>query len=155
MPDGKTHNAINAAVLTAVLVGFYLIIKEGMDPSSIYLNNYTIVAFSAAYIFATLFLSPDLDISSKPYRRWGILKILWWPYKEIFKHRGLSHHPIFGPLSIVLNLAVIVAAFFLMAGIDFKSIPSSLLIAGVSGIVLSIEMHIIADNVVSKMKVFF
>jgi uncharacterized metal-binding protein len=152
IPDGKTHDAINAAVLTIVLAGFYYALREGIDPIINYVDGYTIVAFSAAYIFATLFLSPDLDIDSKPYQRWGVLKGLWWPYKEIFKHRGMSHHPVIGPLSIVLNLIAIVAAVFLIAGINYKTIPFSLVIATVTGMVFSMEVHIISDNVVSKFK---
>ncbi|MDK2830862.1 MAG: hypothetical protein PWQ75_614 [Methanolobus sp.] len=155
IPDGKTHDAINAAVLTIVLIGFYYAFREGINPVVTYLDNYTIAAFSIAYIFATLFLSPDLDISSKPYKRWGVLRVLWWPYKELFKHRGLSHHPVIGPLSIVLNLLVIVAAVFLLIGIDYELIPSSLMIASIGGIVLSIEVHIISDNMVSKFKSIF
>ena len=155
IPDGKTHDAINAAVLTIVLIGFYYAFREGIAPVTAYLDSYTIAAFSVAYIFATLFLSPDLDISSKPYKRWGILRILWWPYKELFKHRGLSHHPVIGPLSIVLNLAVIVAAVFLIIGIDYEAIPSSLMVSSITGMVLSIEVHIISDNVVSKVKGIF
>ncbi|WP_196214075.1 metal-binding protein [Methanolobus vulcani] len=152
IPDGKTHDAINAAVLTIVLAGFYYAVREGIDPFITYLDNYTIIIFSAAYIFATLFLSPDLDINSKPYIRWGILKGIWWPYKEIFKHRGLSHHPVIGPLSIVLNLLIIVAAVFLIAGINYETIPSSFVIASITGMVFSMEVHIISDSVVSKFK---
>ncbi|WP_321431256.1 metal-binding protein [uncultured Methanolobus sp.] len=155
MPDGKTHDAINAAVLTIVLAGFYYAVKEGIDPGIVYLDSYTIIVFSAAYIFATLFLSPDLDISSRPYKRWGIFRILWWPYKEIFKHRGLSHHPVIGPLSIVFNLIVIVAAIFLMAGINYEAIPSSLVIASITGMVFSMEVHIISDSIVSRFKGLF
>ena len=138
-----------------VLVGFYYITREGIAPVSNYLDIYTILSFSMAYIFATLFLSPDLDISSKPYKRWGVLRILWWPYKELFKHRGLSHHPVFGPLSIALNFSLIIIAFMLLAGIDTESIPSGLVMACIAGLVLSIEVHIIADNVVSKIKEIF
>ncbi|WMW25102.1 metal-binding protein [Methanolobus sediminis] len=152
IPDGKTHDAINAAVLTVVLAGFYYAFREGIGPVITYLDGYTIVAFSVAYIFATFFLSPDLDINSKPYKRWGFLRIIWWPYKELFKHRGLSHHPVIGPLSIVSNLLVIVAAVFLIMGINYEVIPSNLMISTIAGMVLSIEVHIISDNVVSKFK---
>lgn len=108
--------------------------------------------FSAAYLFATFFLSPDLDVTCKSYRRWGILRLLWWPYKEIFKHRGLSHNPIIGPLTIVLNLAVIVSVLLMLGGIDLRSIPSGFIIASVAGMVLSMEVHIISDNVITKIK---
>ncbi|WP_340818197.1 metal-binding protein [Methanolobus sp. WCC4] len=155
MPDGKTHDTINAAVLIAVIFGLYYLIWKEIAVISVYLNTYTILSFSLAYMFATFFLSPDLDVNSKPYKRWGVLRFLWWPYKEIFKHRGFSHNPVIGPLTIVLNLAVIVAAILLLGGFDLRSIPSSFIIATTAGMVLSMEVHIISDNVISRMKRIF
>lgn len=156
MPDGKTHEAINAAVLVASIAGLYYF-SAGYGNAAIarYLDIYTIVTFAVAYIFATFFLSPDLDIDSKPYRRWRMLRILWWPYKVIFRHRGLSHNPVIGPVSIVLNLALIVVPLLLLAGVSLQGLPSGLVISAIAGIVLSIEVHIISDNVISRMKSAF
>jgi len=106
-------------------------------------------------LFATFFLSPDLDIESKPYKRWRIFKFLWWPYKVIFKHRGISHNPILGPLSIVLNLALIVAVLLLLMGVDLYKIPLRLIVAATTGMCLSMEVHIISDFLISKMKSYF
>lgn len=156
MPDGKTHEVINAAVLMASIGGLYCF-SAGYGNAVIarYVDTYTILTFAAAYIFATLFLSPDLDIDSKPYRRWRMFRVLWWPYKVIFKHRGLSHNPVIGPVSIVLNLALIVVPLLLLAGVSLQSLPSGLVVAAIAGIVLSIEVHIISDNVISRMKSVF
>ncbi|MDY0387621.1 MAG: metal-binding protein [Methanolobus sp.] len=155
MPDGKTHEIINVAVLLIVLSVLSYIIWEENSIATKYIDTYLILVFSMSYLFATFFLSPDLDINSTPYKRWKMLRILWWPYKVIFKHRGFSHHPIIGPLSIILNLAVIVAALLLLAGVEPRSIPSSLIIATTAGMVLSIEVHIVSDSLVSKMKSMF
>jgi Uncharacterized metal-binding protein len=155
MPDGKTHDTINAAVLIAVIFGLYYLIWKETAIASGYLNTSTILAFSVSYLFATFFLSPDLDINSKPYKRWGMLRIIWWPYKVVFKHRGFSHHPIVGPLSIVLNLAVVVIALLLIGGVDLQKIPLSFTVAATAGIVLSMEVHIISDNIISKIKSIF
>ena len=152
MPDGKTHEIINAAVLLVVLSFISYIMWEENSIAIKYLDNYVILAFSLSYMFATFFLSPDLDINSTPYKRWKMLRILWWPYKVVFKHRGFSHHPIIGPLSIILNFAVIVAALLLLAGVELQSISSSFIIATTAGMVLSIEVHIVSDSLVSKIK---
>lgn len=153
MPDGKTHDMINAAVLMVAVAGLMHIatLKEPVVFAS-YLNTYIILVFAVAYLFATFFLSPDLDINSKPYRRWGALKVLWWPYKTIFKHRGFSHNLILGPMSIVINLALIVVPVLLLAGIEPRSLPLGFILAAIAGMVLSMEVHIISDSFISRMK---
>lgn len=156
MPDGKTHEMINAAVLLVAIAGLMHLatLKEPVVFAS-YLNTHTILVFAVAYLFATFFLSPDLDINSKPYRRWGALKFLWWPYKVMFKHRGFSHNLILGPLSIVMNLALIVVPIILLAGVDLQSLPLDIIIAAIAGMVLSMEVHIISDSFISRMKSTF
>ncbi|MDW7733165.1 MAG: metal-binding protein [Methanolobus sp.] len=156
MPDGKTHEMINAAVLMVAISGLiYLATLREPAAFARYLNIYTILIFAVAYMFATFFLSPDLDINSKPYRRWGLFKILWWPYKVIFKHRGFSHNLVLGPLSIVMNLALIVVPVLLLAGIELRNLPLDFIMAAVAGMVLSMEVHIISDSLISRMKGVF
>jgi uncharacterized metal-binding protein len=155
MPNVKTHDTINTAVLVAVLSGLYYLMWKEIGFVSIYLNTYTLLVFSLAYLFATFYLSPDLDTNSKPYKRWGMLRILWWPYKVIFKHRGFSHNPILGPLSIILNLGLIIAALLLLGGVDLQIIPTNFIIPAMAGMVLSMEVHIISDSFVSKLKSIF
>lgn len=156
MPSGKTHELINITVLAATLAGLYYVSTRQETAMVIgYLNTYTILAFSISYLFATFFLSPDLDTKSRPYKRWKILRILWWPYRIIFKHRGFSHNIIVGPLTILLNLALIVFAFLLLTGIRLQNIPLWIVIAATIGIVLSIEIHIISDSFFSKVKSLF
>ncbi|MEL4304673.1 DUF2227 family putative metal-binding protein [Methanococcoides sp. LMO-2] len=153
MPDAKTHDAINIGTMIAILAGLsYLVIWEKNSIAVRYLNSYTIALFSMSYLFGTFFLSPDLDIESTPYKRWGVLRFIWWPYKVIFKHRGISHNPILGPLSIVANLAVIVALLLLLAGVDLHTVPLRFAVVAIVGVMLSIEVHIISDFLVSKMK---
>lgn len=44
-------------------------------------------------------LSPDLDLDSSIYRRWGPFRFLWWPYQKLLPHRSVfSHSFIVGPL---------------------------------------------------------
>ncbi|NPE27924.1 metal-binding protein [Methanococcoides sp. SA1] len=156
MPDGKTHDTINIGVLVIVLAGiFYLMMGNLSEMAARYLDIYTISVLSLSYIFATFFLSPDLDIESKPYKRWKMFRILWWPYKVIFKHRGFSHNPIIGPLSIVINFALIVALLLLFMGVELHQEHSRYIVAATTGMILSMEIHIISDFLISKMKNWF
>lgn len=152
MPDGKTHETINTIVLLALLSGFCYIASEQNIAALRELDTTFLIVFTLGYTFATFFLSPDLDIKSKPYKRWGILRLFWWPYKVIFRHRGYSHHPVIGPISIILNLAIIVALFFRIGGYQVQSIPPDIIIPATAGMIVSMEVHIISDSFVSKLK---
>lgn len=140
-------------VLLAVF--YYLLIWKKAPMVTRYLDTYTILAFSLSYLFATFFLSPDLDTKSRSYKRWKILRILWWPYRIIFKHRGVSHNVVLGPLSILLNLVLIGFALVILAGIEVRPIPLRFAVAVIVGIVLSIDVHIISDSLISKIKHVF
>lgn len=50
-----------------------------------------IVLFMVSSFLGEYYLSPDLDTNSKAHSAWGVFRILWWPYKRFFKHRGSSH----------------------------------------------------------------
>ncbi|NKB74898.1 MAG: hypothetical protein GKR83_10300 [Synechococcus sp. s2_metabat2_7] len=66
---------------------------------------------AAAFLFGGLFLSPDLDINSRPYQRWGVLRWLWWPYQRLIHHRSvLSHSPFLGTAIRLAYLSLLVAA---------------------------------------------
>lgn len=55
------------------------------------------------------FLSPDLDIRSRPFQRWGPLRSLWLPYQKSIAHRSAwSHAPILGTTLRLLYLGVMV-----------------------------------------------
>jgi uncharacterized metal-binding protein len=154
MPNGHDHTIINITVLIVIVSGLYAWISQSDSATPMgYQIIHLIAVFSIFYIFGTLFLSPDLDINSTPYKRWGIFRFLWWPYKVLFKHRGLSHHPIFGPVTIILNFALIlIPVLILLLKFEVEySIPVEVIASMVSGIVLSIETHILADRVVSKL----
>ena len=61
-----------------------------------------IILMVSVFMFGTKYVSPDLDIDSVPYRRWGILRVLFWPFLKIVSHRDTwSHHIIIGPISVV------------------------------------------------------
>jgi uncharacterized metal-binding protein len=54
---------------------------------------------TAAMLFAGLMFGPDLDLHSRPYRRWGPLRFMWKPYQAALEHRSkFSHGPILGTI---------------------------------------------------------
>ena len=66
-----------------------------------------------ATVFSGLMLSPDLDLESGPYHRWGPLRYLWWPYKSVIPHRSpLSHSLVVGPTLRIVYFLFMVWVFF-------------------------------------------
>ncbi len=57
-------------------------------------------------------LGPDLDTRSIHYKRWGLLRWIWIPYRGSLKHRSIfSHGPIIGTL---LRVVYVLAWGFLL-----------------------------------------
>lgn len=139
MPSHRTHERINLFLLI------------GIVPILIYLNIVclNIFIFVLAYVFSTFFLSPDLDVDSRIYKRWGLLRILWKPYKDAFKHRKTSHHIIFGPISLIGYLAFMVLLLMWAVGAEINYNDVRLFVV-CAGLVMAIEAHIFSDIVVKK-----
>jgi uncharacterized metal-binding protein len=92
LASGRTHEIVNLIVL---------------PPAVYYLQPSDFVSFTAGYLVGTFFLTPDNDIYlSKPNKRWKILKIIWIPYTKIFKHRGVSHIPLYGTVFKIIYLSI-------------------------------------------------
>ena len=52
---------------------------------------------AGSFLVGGLWLSPDLDTLSRPLQRWGPLRWIWWPYRQLVPHRSLfSHGPLIG-----------------------------------------------------------
>ena len=65
---------------------------------------------ASAFVLGGLLLSPDLDTRSNPTRRWGPLRVLWWPYRRLLSHRSLvSHTPLLGTAGRLAYLGTAVA----------------------------------------------
>jgi len=138
IPSHATHERINTALLIIIIV------------SSVYYKFYliTILIFSIAFIFGTYYISPDIDVDSRIYRRWGLLRFFWKPYKDLFKHRGLSHNLILGPATLIGYLACLIYIGLYLAGITIQLDVRMGVIA--AGMVAAIELHILADMFLSK-----
>ncbi len=111
------------------------------------------MAFSLAYVGGSLFLSPDLDLEgSAPARRWGPFRLLWKPYAALFRHRGLSHSPIWGPLTRFAYLALLFLVVWATVSAVLPSpppVPSSLWAPVVVGAVLPQVLHVLVDRLLT------
>lgn len=142
------HLKVEMAVLAACEIGVVLLQHRGVvgwrDGG----------VFLLAYLFSSLFLSPDLDLSgSRASRRWGVGRILWLPYAIVFRHRRLSHHLLLGPLTRITYLGGIVLAVFsvigLVTGRAFQpfSPERRILLCVLAGLYLPNQIHILVDRV--------
>jgi uncharacterized metal-binding protein len=169
MPNYRTHTGVNFGIGLPVI--YYGVFIQN------YLNRDLVLIASASFIWATFFLSPDLDLGqSKVTQNWGALKPLWWGYYKLFKHRGLSHSLIFSSFTRIIYLTFMMAFLYfgshlvidLYAGTEIKEAAISLqgrfldslsqssskiveykeyLLASVLGIVFSDWIHIVMDRV--------
>lgn len=87
MPGFAGHTIANSLVLLGTTA--HMISDHWSMPE--------IVAVDAGILISTLVLSPDMDLyTSRSMEDWGPLKIFWWPYARIVKHRDELHTPVLG-----------------------------------------------------------
>lgn len=146
MPSGKKHIQINWIFLVILNIIIIIFIHD------ISLKHY--ILFNILFILTSYFISPDIDINSSVYKRWGLLRWIWYPYREIMKHRGASHSFIWGPISILMNLALfasiivlIVASIDLLTEIQLTPLMLEIGIIITICVVLICWIHIIADKI--------
>ena len=141
MPGHDTHEKISIVMLV-----FFILFLIHVNT-----NNRHIVIFCIFYIFATYYLSPDLDTNSRIYRRWGLLKWLWWPYLKLMKHRQSSHSIVLGPISILIYLGMIIISGLLIINyiipLQLNGFSTDIPLLIVICVFLITEIHIIADKI--------
>jgi uncharacterized metal-binding protein len=113
------------------------------------------------FLLGGLLLSPDLDTRSNPTRRWGALRLLWWPYRRLLRHRSLlSHSPVLGSAGRLAYLGGLVLlgatalqplglgspAVVLTAAQDLWRQHQLLLLSLLAGIEASSWLHLIQDG---------
>jgi uncharacterized metal-binding protein len=70
---------------------------------------------ASAHLLGGLYLSPDLDLRSAPYKRWGWLRWIWIPYQRFIPHRSpLSHAPVIGSLIRLAYLSLWLSALWVI-----------------------------------------
>ncbi len=105
MPSGKTHDRLTFVTAAASLPVWLVVSPQH--------NVVNYLCGVGAYLFSGFWLSDDLDTDSLCYKRWGLFKFLWWPYRTFVPHRScLSHGPVIGPL---LRVAYFAAAVWISA----------------------------------------
>lgn len=105
MPSGRTHDAITLILAAPTFALTY----------AATVNLPISIAVIVSFVFGGFMFGPDLDTLSNQYARWGIFRLLWFPYRSIFKHRSRwSHGLIFGTLfRVVYCMGVLKIAVFL------------------------------------------
>jgi len=108
MPNHQTHDAIGV-VSTLPIAGVALYLHTPVVDTSI---------LAIGIILSTYFLSPDLDLYSRIYKRWGILRWIWLPYQHCIPHRSWLSHS--GPISATIRIAYLllwILPLILLSGI--------------------------------------
>ena len=114
-----------------------------------------------SFLLGGLLLSPDLDTRSNPTRRWGPLRLLWWPYRNLLRHRSLlSHSPLLGSCGRLLYLGVLLIGLSWLAQPLGTPTPAALVqlaqqlwrwhqprvIAALVGLEASAWLHLVQDG---------
>jgi uncharacterized metal-binding protein len=99
MPSGRTHDRITLWALPPI-AGLTLLWSQ---------SSQTTLIVAGAFLFGGLMLSPDLDIRSRPYQRWGAMRWIWLPYRRLGHRSWLSHGPIVGSALRIVYLSLVVA----------------------------------------------
>ena len=135
MTSGKNH-------LKLGLVCLYILFSVWFW----YYNLINTFMYMTGFLFGLIFLSPDLDIkNSQPYKSWGPLRFVWWPFQKFIKHRGISHNIIFGPV-VIIGYFLLIFGIVIIELLKLDSLQSISLVWACIGVVVAIELHIIIDR---------
>ena len=164
MPKGKTHENLLLKFIPFVLVIFFFI---GVN-LPIRLDIYGLLVINA-YLIGGYFFSPDLDIDSSVYRRWGIFRWIWLPYKNLISHRSkLSHGILIGTIIRILYFFILISIIFmtliyisigelpieqyLLKTINYTIINKYYFLSILLAFELSADVHIFSDRIYSFVK---
>lgn len=103
MPSGKTHDNVNLISLS-----LFIFILTWLGYNSIIYS----ACFAVGYIFATFLFGPDLDTYSSLYKRWGLFRFIWLPYRKIFPHRSFFTHGLI--VSDIIRIAYLLGWLYLI-----------------------------------------
>lgn len=102
MANYKTHTGFN--------LFFTLPISVGLGYYFIQPSEKLLVTFTAAFIYGTLFMNPDLDLVHQInlFSLRGFLTLPFRGYSKVFKHRGISHSFLMGSFTRIIWLSATV-----------------------------------------------
>ena len=146
MAQYKTHSFVNIIIaLPLFLWGIFYTYKP----------NYEImIIFSICFIYSTLYMSPDVDISNKIklFSIRGLLTLPFRFYSLIFKHSGIFHSFFLGTITRVLWLSSFFYIFlfflnkpFINNNQLFTLLKGDYFLYGFAAIVLADLCHLILD----------
>ncbi|MCS6860589.1 MAG: metal-binding protein [Abditibacteriales bacterium] len=102
MPSAKTHDRVTLLLAPPAFAATWAVTQSPVIATAV----------TAGWLFGGLMFGPDLDTQSKAYQRWGPLRVLWYPYKVIFRHRSrLSHGLLLGTAVRVLYFTAALTLF--------------------------------------------
>jgi uncharacterized metal-binding protein len=127
-----------------------------------------IAVVDAGIVIANFVLSPDLDLfNSKSMEDWGWMRIFWWPYAKMVKHRDLMHVPGIGTLVRWLYMAVVLSIVIVPIAIILRRMNFSMTFQGdaedilwylgyvadlLVGAALADTMHYVLDVTTTRLK---
>lgn len=115
MPNGRTHDFITVVSAGAAIPIILTSHLPQIDPA-------TAAVLVGSYLASGLIFSPDLDLHSRPYRRWGPFRFIWIPYQKLVPHRSwVSHSFVLGPLIRVCYFLAMVILLYL-AGVTLVNL---------------------------------
>ncbi len=141
MASGKNHDRsiLFASPIVLAVGGYYWGLEIG-------------IIVGASHFIGGWYLSPDLDLKSLPWKRWGLLKFIWIPYQKFIPHRSpLSHAPVLGSVIRLLYLgACLLPLWLLFPGLQQIqwAIGWGELSAFLIGIELSALNHLLLDGLI-------
>lgn len=146
MPCYKTHNRFNIALVLPVLVAAQIAIFK--------FQSQEVIIFAIAFIYTTLFANPDMDLASK-IKLTSLRGFLSFPfrlYSKVFKHRGLSHHVLWGSLTRIMWIGAFFAFLMWFLGIKWQLFPANTLYIYIAlfGIFSADIAHIALDYMAPK-----
>ena len=107
---------------------------------------------ASSHLLGGLYLSPDLDLKSLPWKRWGILRFIWLPYQKSIPHRHwLSHAPVIGSAVRLLYLGLWLSPLVIALGGYLPALQLDkdfwlVVAAALVGIELSALNHLLLDG---------
>jgi uncharacterized metal-binding protein len=135
MPNYKTHDRIG--LMTTPLVG----------AAALIVSVEAAIITSIAYLLSTFFLSPDLDLRSRIYKRWGILRWYWYPYQVIIPHRSFWSHSgiVSGTVRFLYLTVPLTCAILFVDATLLENLNLNIVLYCYIGVVLADVVHTVAD----------
>jgi uncharacterized metal-binding protein len=115
MPSGIVHDRITIRLLPWVGAITYCTTRSA---------ELTLI-LACGYLFSGLMFGPDLDIYSLQYKRWGLIRGIWLPYRQFFRHRSIFSHGL-----IIGTCVRLIYLFFFIALISTLSVAIAQLCLG-------------------------